>query len=331
MSTELQTLLRLKQRVYRDPRMRSHISEQQVTADTASDDLAQFWFKKMRKIFQQIDDYAKWVVPFANAERDFRFLDLGCCPGGFSSYILAKNKISTGVGVSLDPKSGGHAYLIDETVQDRHTILFRDITKLRVAEPAVTRISDGLVDLPDELTRREYDLIILDGHQLRNQKDKEALLVISQIIIMLKTTKAAGSTVVMKLSNAETTSTKRLLFMLDMLSADKPRSLMAYKPYKMHREKATFYAIAKGVGGGKRQQHQAYYLKHFEELWKKMLERRSSGREFRSDDLAFIASEDELELFGQKHQELCADVWKVQSEALLSRFASFETTYPKDL
>ncbi|KAJ3997348.1 hypothetical protein F5050DRAFT_1569492 [Lentinula boryana] len=53
-----------------------------------------------------------------------------CRPGGFSTYILKKNKESTSVGVSLDPAQGGHLYLLEEPLRVRQTVIFADMTNL---------------------------------------------------------------------------------------------------------------------------------------------------------------------------------------------------------
>ena len=173
-----------------------------------------------------------------------------------------------------------------------------------------------LAPLPIELVTREYDLIILDGHQLRNQNDAGGLLAISQIIIALMTTKPAGSTIVMKLSNSEIAETARIMFALDMLSS----SLVAFKPYLMHREKATFYAVARGVGGGiERQGYLVHYLQHFQALWEILMSRPNQQRLLRHD-LDFIATDEELASYAPRMDLLCGEVRARQRDALKSRF-----------
>jgi len=40
-----------------------------------------------------------------------RFLDLGCCPGGFTSYILSNNPSA---GISSEIETGGHRFLLED-------------------------------------------------------------------------------------------------------------------------------------------------------------------------------------------------------------------------
>ncbi|KAF9027824.1 hypothetical protein BDZ89DRAFT_987059 [Hymenopellis radicata] len=308
-------LFKLKNKVRQDKMLRLHISAQQDVADNADEDLGQTWFKKMAKIMGQIDNHVKYCVPFPKVGRQFRFLDLGCCPGGFSTYILKKNKTSTGLGVSLPPDAGGHAFLMDPVLQERYSVIFSNIVQFQLGlEPVFYPYTHPLPTfppLPPQLTSREYDLILLDAHQLRNQVDAGALLAVSQIIIALSTTKVEGSTIVMKLSNAETPYTARILFMLYMLSS----SLIAYKPYLMHRTKATFYAIARGVGGGAvRHSYLQRFLPQFQTLWKELLTRQNSM--FGNHDLDFIASDSDLIAYAPILNDLCRGVWEVQKNAL---------------
>ena len=57
--------------------MKRHISDQQDLADNAGEDLTVTWYKKYIKLFGQIDDHVKYIVPFPKPGRQFRFLDLG--------------------------------------------------------------------------------------------------------------------------------------------------------------------------------------------------------------------------------------------------------------
>ncbi|KIK51159.1 hypothetical protein GYMLUDRAFT_252334, partial [Collybiopsis luxurians FD-317 M1] len=166
-----------------------------------------------------------WVVPFTN--RPFRFLDLGCCPGGFSTYILKKNKQATSIGVSLAPAQGGHPYLLEESLRPRQTLILAEITTFQLegkdsytADPMWQSINrQQLFPVPDSLLARDFDLVLLDAHHLRNQPISSAdLLAISQILLGLLSIKFGG-TIVMKLASPDSQYTATILFMLDMLSS----------------------------------------------------------------------------------------------------------------
>ncbi|KAG7441832.1 uncharacterized protein BT62DRAFT_974301 [Guyanagaster necrorhizus] len=311
--SDLDRLTQLKQKGRRTPAIQQYFRSQREVADNADMELSERWLKKMKKIMGQIDDHVQWCVPFSG--RPFRFLDLGCCPGGFSTYILKKNKQSTGIGVSLDPADGGHPYLIEQSIRDRHTIIFADLTLFQLGPQMISSPSLNFTTLPEDLTTRQFDLALLDAHHLRTQYDSPSdLLAISQIVVAFLSIKF-GATVIMKLANPESWYTVRMLFLLDVLSA----SLTVHKPYAMHRNQGTFYAIAKGVGGKREKQ---MFLSHnllpeFQKLW---VELRSGnigiGRSLVPEDLDFIISDKQVEGYASRIAELCEPVWKIQSAAL---------------
>ncbi|KAJ3841950.1 hypothetical protein F5878DRAFT_609047 [Lentinula raphanica] len=351
---DLQRLKNLKRLGQKSQLFRDHFREQQDNADNAGPDLQQVWLKKMKKIMNQIDNSRAaeklWVVPFAN--RPFRFLDLGCCPGGFSTYILKKNKESTSVGVSLDPAQGGHPYLLEEALRPRQTVIFADMTtfllgcsetQLEVSDPSFQLHHDTyftahsgppLIPIPKVLLARDFDLVLLDAHHLRNQtsNSNSDLLAISQVLLALLSIKFGG-TIVMKLASPDTQYTATMLFMLDMLSS----SIHVHKPYAMHRVQNTFYVIARGVGGkpDRRLYMQDEVIPGLRRVWERLRQRADverqtplSGRNHPGGqgglvmgDLDFIVNKQQLGGYGERLHELCASVWKLQVEALETRLS----------
>ncbi|KAK0433197.1 hypothetical protein EV421DRAFT_1893007 [Armillaria borealis] len=310
--SDLDRLTQLKRKGQRTPAIQQYFRNQREVADNADMDLSERWLKKMKKIMGQIDDHVQWCVPFSG--RPFRFLDLGCCPGGFSTYILKKNKQSTGVGISLDPADGGHPYLIEQSLRDRHTIIFADLTLFQLGPQMISSPIFNFRTLPEDLTTRQFDLALLDAHHLRTQPGSSSdLLAISQIVVALSSIKF-GATVVMKLAHPESWYTVRMLFFLDVLSS----SLTVHKPYAMHRIQGTFYAIAKGVGGKSERQR---FLSHnllpeFQKLWVELRSANGVGRSLVPKDLNFIISDEQVEGYASRLAELCGPVWKMQSAAL---------------
>ncbi|KAE9396337.1 hypothetical protein BT96DRAFT_922183 [Gymnopus androsaceus JB14] len=291
-SDDLQHLKNLKRK--------NTFATRQQTADNAGPELQQIWLKKMKKIMNQIDNSGAsdrlWVVPFSN--RPFRFLDLGCCPGGFSTYILKKNKECTSVGLSLDPTQGGHPYLLEESLRARQTVIFADMTTFHLGENTIypdDLIQPVTIPMPEILLARDFDLVLLDAHHLRNQPASTAdLLAISQVLIALLSIKFGG-TIVMKLASPDTQYTATMLFMLDMLS--------------------TFYVIARGVGGkpDRRLQLQDVIIPGLKRLWES---RDGRARRLLAGDLDFIIDNRQLEGYGARLNELCSCVWQLQASAL---------------
>ncbi|KAF9074322.1 hypothetical protein BDP27DRAFT_1359446 [Rhodocollybia butyracea] len=321
-SDDLQYLKNLKRTAQKSNKYREYVRNQQYTADAAGPELQQVWLKKMKKIMNQIDNSGAtdrlWVVPFAN--RPFRFLDLGCCPGGFSTYILKKNKECTSVGISLDPAQGGHPYLLEEALQARQTLIFADMTTYQLGSRQLylTAPYIPLLPVPEVLLARAFDLVLLDAHHLRNQSELSAdLLAISQVILALLSIKFGG-TIVMKLASPDTQYTATMLFMLDMLSS----SLHVHKPYAMHRTQNTFYVIARGVGGkpDRRLYLQNVVIPGLQHVWEGLRLRGKTSR-LLAGDLDFIINKEQLRGYGERLHELCSCVWELQARALEELFS----------
>ncbi|KAJ3709639.1 hypothetical protein DFJ43DRAFT_1173980 [Lentinula guzmanii] len=331
---DLQLLKNLKRLGHTSPKYREYLRTQQDTADNAGPDLQLVWSKKMKKIMNQIDNSGAadklWVVPFTN--RSFRFLDLGCCPGGFSTYILKKNKESTSVGVSLDPAQGGHPYLLEDALRVRQTVIFADMTTFQLGDPEAVNPTPSytqppLIPVPNILFARDFDLVLLDAHHLRNQTgSSHDLLAISQVLLALLSIKFGG-TIVMKLASPDSQYSATMLFMLDMLST----SIQVHKPYAMHRMQNSFYVIARGVGGkpDRRLYLQNEVIPGLRRVWECLRQRnRNSGPRNGSGkeglvvgDLDFIVDKKQLESYGGRLHELCSCVWKLQATALETLFA----------
>src|SRR5262245_32273298 len=109
----------------------------------------------MKNVLEEVDQALRCIPEMC----PIRFLDVGCvstirsystfviigcffpscrcCPGGFSSYILNKNVHSTGVGISLDVESGGHAFLLEENLRPRLELKLTDLTRYQLGPAPV--------------------------------------------------------------------------------------------------------------------------------------------------------------------------------------------------
>ncbi|KAJ3801906.1 hypothetical protein GGU11DRAFT_741178 [Lentinula aff. detonsa] len=296
---DLQLLRNLKRLGHTSPKYRDYLRTQQDTADNAGPDLQLVWLKKMKKIMNQIDNSGAadklWVVPFTN--RSFRFLDLGCCPGGFSTYILKKNKESTSVGVSLDPAQGGHPYLLEEALRYPFNSMIPD-----AVDPTPSHAQLPLIPVPDILLVRDFDLVLLDAHHLRNQTGStHDLLAISQVLLALLSIKFGG-TIVMKLASPDSQYSATMAFHGWICS------LLRF------RFTSLMLCINEVIPGLRR-------------VWECLRQRnsgpRGSGKEgLVVGDLDFIVDKKQLEeSYGGRLHELCSCVWKLQATALETLFS----------
>jgi len=247
----------------------------------------------------------------------FGFNDLRrCCPGGFSSYILSKNPKANGTGISLPVEDGGHELSLEERHRLRFNLFSSNLTYYQLGPSIID--DHRLQHLPFQLSGRSFDVVLLDGHQLRTQAsampwDSDRLL-ISQLIIGLRSVKEGG-TIIMKLPLPHKPVAARILYLFTMISS----SLIGWKPTSMHANRGTFYAVAKGVGSGQNGSKTPMILQALKNLWVSLTfgGEEGSGRFMVPEDLDFLVS---LEDLVSHHLDwlttLGTPLWKVQGTAL---------------
>lgn len=182
-----------------------------------------------------------------------------CCPGGFSQYILQKNRRAQGQGFSLPPEKGGHRLSITE--RTRWKITYQDITRYDFytpflsgplpSESLVTTDDGDAYDLQPLPELPPQDLVIADGQFLRSiivaegttvGHEPYARLTYSQLVFAL-TFLRPGGTLVFKLTHCDRYSTIRIILNLQSV-AD---TLTCFKPKSCWSDRASFYVVAKGV------------------------------------------------------------------------------------
>ncbi|KAJ7706960.1 hypothetical protein B0H17DRAFT_918624, partial [Mycena rosella] len=291
----------------------SYAEHEKKVAENASARKNSYWFSKMKAVFKELDNQTSCIP----RKGPLKFLDLGCCPGGFTSYILSKNSSAQGLGISSEIENGGHKFLLEDRHRARFKIYYADLAYYRLG-PLPKSDNKVLHALPFDSTKR-FDVVLLDGHQLRKHPsarpgDWDRLLV-SQLIIGLQAAKPGG-TLVIKLADAEQVTTAKLLHMLDVLSA----RLETFKPRYMHATRGTFYAVAKGVGEGRGAARLLALVDALKELWVDLTigGADGAGRVLGEDDLDFIIGTAEVRQAKNLDRlvELGQQVWAVQARAL---------------
>lgn len=314
---ELQRLGELRALGWQEDKLDRAFVKQHSVADNADRKLQQYWFHNMKKIMREIDNHTG-CIPF----RRLDFLDLGCCPGGFSSYILTKNRKARGIGVSLPVEEGGHESMLENEFQPRFDLYFADITSFQLGPSTIDH--ERFWSLPTPISSGRFDLVIVDGHQLRTQVSEYAApwdidrLLISQIIIALQTVRPGG-TIIIKLTHPESIMTAKVLFLLESLS----KRLSTYKPRTMHTKRGSFYAVARGLGKGAQGALLPQMLQALRRVWVEITSGgdEGKGRFLLWEDLDFAITIDDLEgTYLYWLIDLGRDVWKVQGHALKKWF-----------
>ncbi|KDR84616.1 hypothetical protein GALMADRAFT_55647, partial [Galerina marginata CBS 339.88] len=289
-----------------------HFKKQRETSDNASSNLSKIWFRRMRDLLREIDMNLRCIP--GNEPVDF--LDLGCCPGGFSSYILGKNRKANGTGVSLPVAEGGHEFFLEDRHRSRFQLFSANFTYYQLGSSVID--NERLQSVPSDVLGKPFDIVLLDGHQLRTQVsalpwDSDRLL-ISQLILAIQSVKEGG-TIIMKLPMPHKPVTARILHLFETISS----RLLRWKPKLMHANRGIFYAVAKGVGRGEDSHKIPIILQALKNLWFSLTfgGGEASGRHILPEDLDFLISMDDLVSYRLDWlTKLGTPLWKVQKLAL---------------
>ncbi|OSD00107.1 hypothetical protein PYCCODRAFT_1437664 [Trametes coccinea BRFM310] len=331
---ELRELKNLRLKGWQEEELNEHFSAQRKYSDTRSSSYNQstYWVKTMRNVLQELDRVGRFV-PYISRDSQFEFLDVGCAPGGFSTYVLSKNVRSAGIGISLPVNAHGHLLAIDAKLRERYQYIEQDVLGYDLSPDSAERTPDGLNSLgkpfPEEY-RCRFPLVMLDGHALRTYPSnavtpeeiklahanyRDALLIGQLIIAFMSTRAGKNDTIVVKLSHAECFPTAHLIYLLDTASS----SLLLHKPRWTHSNRGTFYAIAKGVGGGTRRATMERYLEGLQALWHDLRfgGAEKQGKYLVTTDLDFIVTADTiLDEYLDRLIELSLSVWSTQADGL---------------
>ncbi|KAG9083092.1 hypothetical protein FRC07_014019 [Ceratobasidium sp. 392] len=202
---------------------------------------------RMRYALQEMDREVEFV-------KCRRFLDLGCCPGGFSTYVLSKLPAAHGEGVSLPVEQGGHSLAMPTELRSRFQVHWGDMTRFN---HALEHTESGLLrERPSfPVPSNSFDLVLADGHippELMKVKEAQRfardLLLVSQILSAARAVKVGG-TVLVKLSLSFANGTfdglmHRIVLALDKLSET---PLVALKPKSIYGSRGSFYVLVRDV------------------------------------------------------------------------------------
>ena len=257
-----------------------------------------------------------------------------CSPGGFSSYVLGKNKSARGFGISLPESQGGHKFLLEDAYMSRYELIEKDILEYDLGPLNSAGTFDTSRKFPGKFLGR-FPLVFMDAHPLRTyhhprlteltqdewgaaHKAYRSSLPIAELIIGLESV-TPGGTIITRLSHVECFPAAPFLYLLDQLS----EKLVLHKPRTMHANRGTCYVVAKGVGGVRRAKTRQLYLAGLRKL---LVELRQGGpdgcgRMIVPGDLDFIVTEDKiLDEYLDRLIKLSRGVWATQVEGLSHLF-----------
>ncbi|KAJ1302111.1 hypothetical protein OPQ81_000942 [Rhizoctonia solani] len=315
--TALVELVALRSQGWQSENLDSVFLAQRTTADTnRSPEYDDKWLQLMCKSLGQMDRQKRFI-------NTSRFIDLGCFPGGYSTYILQKCPLATGFGISLPFEEGGHGLAIPANLLPRMELRTADLTNFDLA-PSIPKPQAPFTQLgPMPFELNTFDLVVCDGHSLRNNPDNNdrpwnwTRLLISQLLMGLRAV-SPGGTIFLKLSHPEKAIGARVLLALCRIAY----LVRTVKPQPLHAIRGTFYVIAQQVSTNSTDYQSL--VESLEKLWYIMSFEGEAGygREITWEEEDMITNWGEVmsESGLENIARLGAEVWRIQYNALRKMF-----------
>lgn len=175
-----------------------------------------------------------------------RFLDLGCSPGGFSSWLLKNNPDTKGTGVTLPEEHAKLPVQVEPALRShgRYQVIYEDIIDIGVK--ALEQNMCPSIPLDDSFTGL-YDLVIAGAFptmQGRAPWWHRVQLLLSQLLIVLTHVAQGGSVLVL-------VKTKPQLLTMDILGVLQQvfRFVLAHKAGGLHSVRSSCYLVCHGFHG----------------------------------------------------------------------------------
>ncbi|KAF8595965.1 hypothetical protein BDV93DRAFT_611152 [Ceratobasidium sp. AG-I] len=255
----------------------------------------EFYMNKMRNALAEMDMQHKFVPGGC-------FLDLGCCPGGFSAHVLSKWPSARGVGISLPVEHGGHSLAVPTKLRDRLEVHWADVTMFNLAPHLLHEQWDTSILTPHPIQPRSFDFVMADGHEHpamptgnpRAVWNKDRLL-LSQLLLALQAIKPGGTLLAKFTLQHSVLLTRRIIVALSRLSSTPVKSI---KPTSIYADKKTFYILVQAVNAEKCSE----LVRTLEDFWCFMTfgGPKEVGRGLVESDLEAIAKSSEVQ--GEKQR-----------------------------
>jgi len=163
-----------------------------------------------------------------------KFMDICAAPGVYSKYILEKYPESKGVGISLDPKEGGHEFKI--LFDDRYQKIYKDVYKISTSNPELIQQEEPRVGKLIPL----YDMCMTSciPYNISAKSKDEYKIIFKSLTVCLDSLKENG-TLIINFSFKDMVFAINFVYLISLLFSQ----IKLFKSTKLWVLQRTFYVI----------------------------------------------------------------------------------------
>ncbi|KAL8787355.1 MAG: hypothetical protein Q9213_002238 [Squamulea squamosa] len=298
-----------------------HFKKQREAADNKDDSTEVAFHALHLRIGHEMRDFGAFEVDRTGAS-NITALNLCLAPGAYTAAVLDRYPDASVRGITLPFSSGGHKMVIPYGSEDpRVKVEFLDITML------IGEFLDEPISIPanhpdaanfvssSPFYGQNFDLVLCDGQALRTHNRAEyrethepRRLLAAQLVFGI-TRINQGGTFVILLHKADAWDTIRLLKCFCSFA-----QIKLFKPKAGHRQRSTFYLIAKNV-----QPDSIGALRSIDEWKRSWYDSTFGGEEGKGADPTMpddAEIDDLLHDFGPHLIDMAQDIWSIQIDAL---------------
>ncbi|KAL8701833.1 MAG: hypothetical protein Q9201_004693 [Fulgogasparrea decipioides] len=311
----------LRERGWRASEGDVHFKNQREAADNKDERQESIFFDLHKKIGNEMRAVGAFNLD-CDDPSSIKTLNLCMAPGAYSAVILEQYPDAFVGGITLPFKSGGHKMVIPYGPLDpRVDVHFMDITMLlKEMYDESYNIPPMHPDAHNFITSKlfsgtAFDLVLCDGQALRThdragyRETREPTRLLAMQLVFGMTRIKPGGTFIILLHKADSYDTVKLLKSFCSFA-----KVTLFKPKAAHRQRSTFYMIAKDV------QSASATARHFVEDMKQAWIRATFGGPEGTGIGAELPKEAEVDAllqdFGPSLMRMAQEIWSIQVQAL---------------
>ncbi|KAL8722588.1 MAG: hypothetical protein Q9181_007453 [Wetmoreana brouardii] len=299
----------------------THFKNQREAADN-KDERQEGIFQDLHK---KIGNEMRVVGAFnlnCNDSSNIKTLNLCMAPGAYTAVILEQYPDAFVGGITLPIESGGHKMVIPHgSLDPRVDVRFMDITML------LSEMYDESYNIPpmhpdaqnfitsSPFSGQTFDLVLCDGQALRTHRRADyretcepTRLLAMQLVFGMTRIKPGGSFIIL-LHKADAYDTVKLLKSFCSFA-----KVTLFKPKAAHRQRSTFYMIAKDVQSASTAAR--CFIEDMKQAWIRATFGGAEGTGINAESPKEAEVDALLQDFGPSLMRMAQEIWSIQVQAL---------------